>query len=146
MSRIIAAALSLTSVVAFASLPAATPIDTNAGDQTDPHVSASRVAYTDQGGLVGVIRYYDLNSSTGGVVPGSGLGDSLSDISGNTIVFTRNTTDGSQRVYMWNWGDATASELNPGGGMVIRQSAAIGAQTVAWEERTSGTPMIAVYN
>src|SRR4051812_44905582 len=103
MSRIIAAALSLTSLTAFASLPAATPVDTSSGDQTDPHVSASRVAYTDQGGIVSVIRYYDLVSGTGGAVPGSGLGDTLSDISGNSVVFTRNTTDGSQRVYLWNW-------------------------------------------
>src|SRR3954467_13876404 len=99
MSRIFAAALSLTSLAAFASMPAAFPIDDNAGDQTDPHVSGARVAYTDHGGIVPIIRYYDLNTGTGNAVPGSGMGDNLSDISGNTVVFTRQLSDSSQRNY-----------------------------------------------
>lgn len=146
MRRILTAALALASVAAFASTPIEVAVDTGPGNQSDPHVSASRIAYTDDSSTVRVIRYYDLSTSLGGTVPtGNSLSDNLSDISGSVIVFTRR--EGSARnIYQWNWGAATASPIaflaNAN-----RQHAAIGNDTVAWEDRTGGIPStIAVYN
>ncbi len=71
-------------------------INAGPGDQTDPHVSGDLAAYTsDVKGAV-QIRYFIFNSSGGGTdfgIANSNGGvqtiDQLSDVSGNTIVFTR---------------------------------------------------------
>lgn len=66
------------------------------GNQTDPHVSGSVVSYTALEGTSSEIRYQDLTDpSTDVAIPNGGHRDSLSDVSGEVLVFRRVFTDGS---------------------------------------------------
>jgi len=73
---------------------AGTPIIINSapGNQTDPHVSGDIVAYTDESGGFGVIRYYDfLTTGAGAVLTPLGSTAQLSDVDGNHIAFAEQT-------------------------------------------------------
>lgn len=61
-------------------------INLGAGDQTDPHISGDRVAYTSGH----TVRYYDFSTGADEQIPQATLTrDYLSDISGSKIVFAR---------------------------------------------------------
>ena len=65
-------------------------INNSPGDQTLPHVSGNLAAYTDVAD--GHIHYYDFTSGVDAFVPPDGsLGDTLSDVSGTRVAFTRQT-------------------------------------------------------
>src|SRR4029079_18098189 len=62
------------------------PVNNGPGDQTDPHVSQTTVAYTNLTSTGSEIRYHELGSGTDLAVPSTGGIDFLSDVSGDTIV------------------------------------------------------------
>lgn len=103
------------------------------GDQTEPHVSGSLVAYTQQLSLSSSeIRYHDLETGVDQAIPTEGGYDALADISGGQIVFTR--TSNTTRVLRFDVHQGgAAEELAPRAGS-NRRSATVGGQTVAWQE------------
>jgi hypothetical protein len=102
------------------------------GTQTDPHIGSQYVTYTNEAATPVSIQYYDLTAGTTGTVPITDANDDvLSDVSGNTIVFTHFTDTGSE-IFRYTAGAGSATEV-PGGG-AIRTGAAIGANTIAWED------------
>ncbi|QRK05563.1 hypothetical protein JQX13_36205 [Archangium violaceum] len=103
------------------------------GDQTDPHVSGSLVAYTNQLSLSSSeIRYHDLASGRDQAIPTEGGYDAISDISGEVVVFTRSTS--SSRVFRFDVSKGgLAEELAPRSG-ADRRAATVGGQTVVWQE------------
>jgi hypothetical protein len=109
-----------------------TSVNNGSGDQTDPHVSETTVAYTNQlGGSE--IRFHKLTTGVDAAIPTSGAFDFLSDVSGNRIAFTRVTT-GKSAIYVFDHTTgAPPEELAPSAGS-NRRSAAIGADTVAWQD------------
>ena len=80
-----------------------------AGNQTDPHVSGSLLTFTALQGTESLIRYVDLAGGTGGDIPNAGHRDSLSDVSGDLVVFRRVHADNSTRAIMLF--DVSAPEL-----------------------------------
>lgn len=103
------------------------------GDQTEPHVSGSLVAYTNQSSLgSSEIRYHDLSSGLDQAIPNEGGYDAISDISGEVVVFTRATN--SSRVFRFDVSKGgVAEELAPRSG-ADRRAATVGGQTVVWQE------------
>ena len=108
-------------------------VNNSPGEQTDPHVSGSLVAYTNQFPLGGSeIRYHDLLTGVDLPIPTEGASDSIADISGDTVVFTRAAS--TSRVYRFNARKGgPAEELAPRTD-ADRRAATIGNQTVAWQE------------
>ena len=107
-------------------------VNNSAGDQTDPHVSGARVAYTHQPSRsVSEIHYQDLVSREDKTVPSEGALDTSPDVLGNRIVFTR----GGSRIYAYDvTAGSSAQELAPRTD-VDRRTASIGGSIVAWQER-----------
>ncbi|AKF82308.1 hypothetical protein MFUL124B02_27020 [Myxococcus fulvus 124B02] len=152
-------ALSLVTCLLPALAPAATPevgtlsgfakvVNDGPGDQTDPHVSGALVAYTNESGGRSEIRYHDLVSGEDAAIPSEGAFDFVSDISGDTVVFTRVST--SSAIYTYQVGAGLpAKELAPQPGS-SRRAAVIGGRTVAWQDFgfTGSTlePEIAIYD
>jgi Tol biopolymer transport system component len=108
-------------------------VNNGPGDQTDPHVSGSRVAYTHQPSLSSSeIRYHDLDTGEDRAIPNEGGYDSIADIHGDTVVFTRITS--ASRVYRFDVRQGgPAQELAKRTG-ADRRAATIGGQRVAWQE------------
>ena len=119
-------------------------VNNGPGNQTDPHVSGDRVSYTSE--LVGTtnteIRFHNLATGSDAAVPGSPIQDFLSDVSGNTIVFTRVTAEESA-IYAYDTSSGGAAvELAPEAGPSTRRGPAIGGQTVAWQDFSfTGNPL-----
>ncbi|CAN5759358.1 hypothetical protein BH23CHL2_BH23CHL2_06830 [soil metagenome] len=109
-----------------------TTVDDGSGNETDPHISGSLVTYTSENDFYLEIRYRDLMSGAGGVIPGEGR-DRLADISGDTIVFTR-TLDDRLAVFAFDVSLGSTSQLDPQVGS-LRLDPAIGNTTVAWGDR-----------
>jgi Tol biopolymer transport system component len=108
-------------------------VNNGPGDQTEPHVSGPRMAYTNQLGLGGSeIRYHEFLTGEDWPIPNEGGYDAVSDISGDTVVFTRTTS--ASGVFRFNVLErGPAEELAPRPG-AERRAVAIGHQTVAWQE------------
>ncbi len=104
------------------------------GRQSDSHLSGPLVSYTDDGTAPSSVHYYDLAANLDHAIPGTGASsDTLSEISGTTVVFTRGLFD-RQAVYSYETTTAAvATELAPTAGSV-RGNPAIGGTTVAWED------------
>lgn len=103
------------------------------GDQTDPHVSGSRVVYTHQHQGASEIRYHDLTTGESQSIPTWGAYDFLADVSGVMVVFTRFTQHG--RLYLVDLGQSPVAplELAPRPG-AHRQDPALGGKVVAWQD------------
>lgn len=114
-------------------------IDNGPGSQVDPHVSGDQIAYTDQD--IGRIRYYDIVSAAGGVVPTPpGSLDTLSSVSGSRIAFARQT--GIERaVVVYDVASGTSVEIGPNNGAF---ATAIAGDTVAFVSSNSGNGDILV--
>lgn len=144
MNRLLTVSLTLLAVLtlalpmavsAYASLTGATTVNiSNAfGSQTDPAIGSNYAVYTNENASPVEIHYYNLITGTTGTVPNlSGNDDVLADVAGNTTVFTRFTNAGSS-IFRYEVGDAAATEVSPGSSS-IRTSAAIGGNTIAWED------------
>lgn len=111
------------------------------GNQTDPHVSATIVSYTNTDSATSEIRYQDLSSPGSDLaVPNLGHRDSLSDVSGDIIVFRRVYTDGSSSSRPILFFDRTqpalgTRELAPSPG-ARREAASVGGDTVAFVQQS----------
>ncbi|MGQ0507178.1 MAG: TolB family protein [Myxococcaceae bacterium] len=138
-----------TLMLALALLPSAAPaqltygptltgiqstVNSGPGDQTDPHVSCDTVAYTSEVSGASQIRYYNLRTQGDAAIPNGGAFDSLSDVSGSRIVFTR-TVPGTSAIFLFDTSTpATAPrELAPRASS-SRRAAAVGGNTVAWQD------------
>lgn len=108
------------------------------GNQTDPHISGTLVAYTAVEGTSREVRYHDLATGSDTAIPQGSHLDSLPDVSGTTIVFRRVHTDGStstRPIMAFDTANpgAGAVELDPVEG-ARRDLSSIGGRTVAWME------------
>jgi hypothetical protein len=74
-----------------------TTINDGPGDQTEPHVSGDWAVYTS--GIT--IRYYDFLTGIDAEIPGDSARDSLSDVSGGKIVFSREVAGVKSTVIFW---------------------------------------------
>ncbi|MBZ4421712.1 hypothetical protein [Myxococcus sp. RHSTA-1-4] len=125
-----------------------TVVNGGPGDQTDPHVSGPLVAYTNESGGRSEIRYHDLVAGRDAAIPNNGAFDFVSDVSGDTVVFTRVGTGSA--IYTFDVStESTPVELAPQEGS-SRRAAVIGGRTVAWQDfgYTGNTlqPEIAAYD
>lgn len=127
-------------------------VNTSPGDQTDPHVSGEWVVYTSQPGQdVSEIRYHHLTTGVDLPLPTGGGRDSLADIQGTQVVFTRTGfTNATNHVYRFDVRlGGVAEELAPRPG-TDRRTATVGGHTVAWQDvaisPSALSPEIHVYN
>jgi len=114
-------------------------VNDGAGGQTDPHVSGDWVSYTDNS--VYGVRFQNLavGPDSDRLIPTpDGFWDSLSDISGNSIVFTR-VSGSSQDIYVVqiesSGNPGPTIEVSPSAGALRRRSV-VGGDTVAYEDRS----------
>src|SRR5213593_3748517 len=113
-------------------------VDNNAGDQSVPRVSGNYASYdiATVGGA-NLIGYYSFSPSGNGTVPSAAnFIDSLSDVNGSNIVFTRfNTITGASSIFKYVIGGAS-SEVAPVAAPAIplRSNPSIGSNTIAWED------------
>jgi Tol biopolymer transport system component len=116
-------------------------VNDGAGGQTDPHVSGDWVSYTDNS-VYGVrFQNLDMGIPSDRLIPKSdGFFDSLSDISGSTIVFMRAMIDyqGIYLVQIDPFGNpGPAIEVSPPAS-AWRERTALGGDTIAYEDRSYG--------
>jgi hypothetical protein len=114
-------------------------INNGPGNHTYPHVSVDVAAYT-EGTSSTSIRYYRFSTAVDTAVPSvSGATDSLSDISGNNIVFTRGQ-GGCSSILAFNVATGATTEVAPVAPAACPQrlGAAIGNTTVAFIDYGSG--------
>ena len=117
-------------------------VNDGAGGQTDPHASGDWVAYTDNS-VYGIrFQNLDLGVPSDRLIPhADGFFDSLSDISGATIIFMR-ASSGAQGIYEVQidplGNPSPAVEISPSAG-ALRDRSAIGGDTIAFEDRSYGS-------
>jgi hypothetical protein len=125
-------------------------INNGPGHQTDPHVSGNLASYTDS---ATTIRYFDFLTGTDSAVPSGGPGerDTLSDVNGSRISFSRffGDSDFSTHIFVYDTATSALTEIDPQPG-VFRFSPTIGGDTLAYEDLVNGGPAccsrIAVYD
>lgn len=131
-------ALGLVPAGAMAVVPVAYPppaltevtINNSAGDQTNPQVSGDWAAYTSDLG----IRYYNFTTGADAAIPMGASGrDSLSDISGSRIAFSREITGVRSAIMVFDAATPAVAplEVDPGPS-TVRLGSAIGGDTVAY--------------
>ncbi|HET9452543.1 MAG TPA: hypothetical protein VFO83_16755, partial [Aggregicoccus sp.] len=118
--------------------PAGSAVEVNAGpgDQKEPHVSGDLIAYSSERDGVGEIRFFSLSTRQDRAIPNEGAFDFLSDVSGESIVFTRLGQDRSAILRYDVAAGGAPVELAPAPGS-HRRAAAVGGRTVAWEDHGS---------
>ena len=87
------------------------PDGTGSGNQTDPHLSGSLLAFTSIVGTSSEVRYTDLADGSSGAVPNAGHRDSLPDVDGDHVVFRRIFTDSTTTTRPILVFDVSAPEL-----------------------------------
>ena len=115
--------------------PAGSPLTVSGGpgNQTDPHVSGSVVAYTDDSTGSTRIGIRDLASDTTALVPaGTNVSDSLPAISGSRIAFVRSDDTGSN-IYVHDLATSTTLVVD-GVAEGSRTNPSIGGSIVAYED------------
>ena len=120
-------------------------ISAEPGAQTDPHVSGSRISHTNRTTSGSEIVVFDLATNVKRTIPnvdGSVVFlDSISDISGDAVVFTRRETSTStQAIAFADLSDPTltATIVAPHA-TARRTSAEVGGDTVAFQQFTTGS-------
>src|SRR5882757_2603855 len=112
-------------------------INSGPGHQTDPHVSGNLASYTDS---AITIRYFDFLAGTNFAVPSGAPGerDTLSDVNGSRISFSRflGDSDFSTHIFVYDTATSTLTEIDPQPG-VSRFSPTIGGDTLAYEDLNS---------
>jgi len=113
-------------------------VSNGVGPQSDPHVSGDWVSYTDVSASGIRFQNLGLGPTSDRLIPRpEGMYDSLSDISGNTIVFMRASTVGYQRIYLAqidpSGNPGPAVEISPSAS-ARRGQAEIGGDTIAYED------------
>ncbi len=113
-------------------------VDNTPGDQSQPHVSGRYASYNVTSSLgANTIGYFDFLTQTKGTVPQpSNAIDNLSDVFGNTIVFTRIDVIKADSSIMSYPIGGTPSEVAPVAppGLPQRSNPSIGGSTIAWED------------
>jgi HYR domain len=115
-------------------------INTTVGeDHTDPHVSGDIATYTVVNATSN-IHYYNILTGVDTTIANGGGFDFLSDVNNGRIAFSRSIpgTDGKILLFDTSNPSAAPVELSPLSGSA-RDSVSIGGNTVAWQDRTSGT-------
>ncbi|MBI3184128.1 MAG: hypothetical protein HYZ28_18500 [Myxococcales bacterium] len=116
-----------------------TTVNNGPGNQLDPRVSGDFAAYSNSVSGSQTIHYFNFATSADSEIsnqlPGGGQAvDSLSDVGGTIVVFTR-AVPGKNAVMIFNVATSgPAAELDPQAGS-RRRRPAIGGGTVAWEDR-----------
>jgi hypothetical protein len=111
-------------------------INNNSYDHTDPHVNGDIAAYT-EGAATPAIRYYRFSTAVDNAVPSvPGATDSLSDVSGNNIVFIR-SVGGCSSIRVFNVSTGATTEVAPAT-CPQRFGSSIGSSTVAFTDFSSG--------
>src|SRR5437867_4730076 len=112
-------------------------VDNNAGHQSEPHVSGNYASYdiATVGGA-NLIGYYSFSPSGNGTVPSAAnFIDSLSDVNGSNIVFTRfNTITGASSIFKYVIGGASSEVAPVAPAIPLRSNPSIGSNTIAWED------------
>lgn len=107
------------------------------GDQTLPHVSGNLAAYTDVAD--GHIHYYDFTTGLDAFVPSNGsLGDTLSDVSGTRVAFTRQTPANDFEIGAFDVSTGTTMLIDPHPGD-LRLGSALGGNTLVYVDFNTGT-------
>jgi hypothetical protein len=114
-----------------------------AGNQTDPHVAASLIAFTSIVDTTSEIGYRDVTTGAAGAIPNDGHRDSLPGVSGSLITFRRVFTDGSSTarpimVFDVAHPELGAREVAPTPG-ARRAFGSAGADTVAFMQFTGSS-------
>lgn len=107
------------------------------GDQSDPHLSGSLVAYSSVLEGNSEIRFQLLGERHSVAIPTGGAVDLLSDVSGTRIVFTRIGASSSAIMSYDVATDGPAIEVAPEPGS-NRRGAVIGGPTIVWLDFTQG--------
>ncbi len=119
-------------------------VNNGPGNHTDPHVNGDLVSYTNDTtgfNFVRSIRYYRFSTAVDQAIPSPlGAFDSLSDVSGNNISFTR-AVAACDRILVFDTASAVTTEVAPTA-CPLRDSARIGNTTVAYVDRASGSGVI----
>jgi Tol biopolymer transport system component len=102
------------------------------GHQTNPRVSGARVTYTHQDGSGSQIRYHDLLTGEDRGIPYEGGFDVVSDVFGDSVVFTR--IDRSIAIYHYDVRQGGRPELLAPRPEMDRRAASVGRRTVAWQD------------
>ena len=122
-----------------------TTIAAGPGTQTDPHISGSRVSFTNRTTTGSNVSVFDLASGVASAIDNQGIEvfqDSISDISGDTVVFTRRLTATSiQEIAFADLSDpsnplSTVTVLAPDAS-ARRTFARVGGDTVAFQQFTT---------
>ncbi|MBN1208179.1 MAG: hypothetical protein JXB05_25175 [Myxococcaceae bacterium] len=112
-------------------------VNAGPGNQSDPHVSDARVAYTSESEGMSEIRFHDLSTGEDQAIPNGGAYDFFADISGDTVVFTR-VLGGAGSIFTFDVRTRSpAAEVAPQDGS-DRRGAVIGRRTVVWEDASFG--------
>jgi hypothetical protein len=116
-------------------------INNSPGDQTLPHVSGDIAAYTDVAD--NRIHYYDFNSAMDSFIPpGDSVSDTLSDVSGSRVSFTREEPSGSFEVAVFDTATTITTVIAPammGAPPNLRLGSALGGNTLAYVDFGTGT-------
>src|ERR1700751_50882 len=85
-------------------------INDGPGDQTQPHVSKDRAPYTDVAD--GSIHYYKFSTGIDTAIPfRQSQSDTLSDINGNRVSFTRQTISGDFQIAVFDVQSSSLTEI-----------------------------------
>jgi hypothetical protein len=132
-----AATLPVAAIVPTGPIPvtsARVTINNGPGNHTDPHVSGDLAAYTD-GTSTTTVRYYRFSTGVDTAIPTPfSATDSLSDVSGNRIAFTR-AHGATDAIEVFDVSTMTTTEIDPQPGSQ-RAGSAIGNTTVAYIDYT----------
>ncbi len=124
------------------------PINTNPGEQYDPHVDQDIAVYSEYIGFNSSIHYYQFSTgpdvTISHALPG-GLNaqDFLSDVQGNHIVFNRYDPGGDTRTMLFDIPTASLVAINPQPGS-IRYGISIGGNTVAYADMSVVDPALQI--
>jgi hypothetical protein len=113
-------------------------INTNPGDQYDPHVDQDIAVYSELIGFDQSIHYYLFSTGLDATIPralpgGANAQDFLSDVQGRHIVFNRYIPGGDVKTMLFDIASASMAEINPQPGS-IRYGISIGGNTIAYAD------------
>ena len=118
-------------------------IDDGPGDQNDPHVDQDLMSYTDS---ASGIQYFRFSTGTAGTVPSSpgGFSDSLSDVNGNRIAFTRYSVD-RIAIEVFDVAAASLTEIEPQAAS-FRVEPRLGSDTLAFDDVAGANVHVVVHS